>query len=396
MTKLQRTIFITTLAYMSSLAPLATDMYLPAMSRIAADFAASPFYAQLSLTAFFVAFSVGQLVYGPLSDIFGRKAPILVGVAIFALASLGCIFTDNIIVFIVLRFVQALGGCAGVVIARAIINDTFELKDAASAFALMMVVGALAPMLAPSVGAAVQGYFGWQGIFALLAALGAVLFVAVCVLLRESIPQRVAFSLGGVARGYREVLGDARFRCYVLAGGLALAMMFAYISGSAFVFMSHFGLSGQAYSAVFGANALAMMLGSATNGILVRRLSPYDVLPYAFCAVGVLCAGLFVGSFLGLGFVVFEANLFLALLSLGFIVPNVTSLAMSRFKRLSGTASAIFGFTQFALAGAVSALVATLNANSPLPLSLVIIACLMLACVIYFREHWFLVRRFFA
>lgn len=391
----KKIILITTLAYMSSLAPLATDMYLPAMNDIALQLRASEFYAQLSLTAFFVAFSLGQLIYGPLSDIFGRKKPILAGVAIFTLASIACIFVDNIAVFIALRFLQALGGCAGVVIARAVINDTFELKEAASAFALMMIVGALAPMLAPSVGSFLENFFGWRSIFTALSFLGGLLLLAVWLFLAESHTTRAAFSLSAVTHAYAVVGTDKCFASYVLVGALAMAMIFAYITGSSFVFMGHFELSNTAYGAIFGLNALAMMIGSAANAILAKRFSPFTLVSYALCGVLVLCVLLFVGSFFELGFIVFEVNLFCAMLCLGFIVPNVTSLAMARFKQLSGTASALFGFTQFALAGGVSALVGALNANSPLALSLVIILCLLLASLIYFASHWKLVRKSF-
>ena len=142
------------LAYMSALAPLSTDMYLPALERVKQSFATSEFYAQLSVASFFVAFALGQLVYGPLSDKFGRKKPLYAGISLFIAASLACVSFDNIYAFIFFRFLQALGGCAGVVLARAIVNDKFELNEAAAMFALMMVVGSLAPMLAPKIGRA--------------------------------------------------------------------------------------------------------------------------------------------------------------------------------------------------------------------------------------------------
>ncbi len=380
---------------MSAVAPLATDMYLPAMERIAESFGAEPFHMQLTLSAFFVAFSFGQLVYGPLSDTFGRKIPALFGIAIFALASLALNFTDDIAVFIALRFVQALGGCAGVVIARAVINDTFGVKDAAAAFALMMVVGSLAPMLAPTLGSFVENTFGWRFIFDVLAFCGVLLWLFVFFGLKESNRTRKSFSHKAILQGYKKVATDTKFLTFMFSGALAMSMIFAYIAGSSFVFMTHFGLTNSSYGLIFGLNALGMMTGSNINAFLVRRFSPYSILPYAFCAMSVFCVLLVVGGVLNLGFWVFEVNLFFMISSLGFVVPNVTSLAMARFKSLSGTASALFGFTQFALAGAVSALVGVVEANSPLPLALVMSGSLVCASVVYFAKHWFLVRRFF-
>ena len=154
------------LALMSSIAPLSTDMYLPALTQVEESFATSTFLTQLSLASFFLAFSFGQLLYGPMSDVFGRKRPILVGIFIFIISSLGCIVIDDIYSFIILRFFEALGGCAGVVIARAIVNDLFTSKEAVGIYALMMVFSSLAPMLSPTFGGILLQYFSWHIIFA--------------------------------------------------------------------------------------------------------------------------------------------------------------------------------------------------------------------------------------
>lgn len=163
------------LAFMSSLAPLATDMYLPALSEVQKSFATSSFLAQLSLASFFIAFSLGQLIYGPVSDVYGRKKPLYIGVLVFILSSVACISFDSIYAFIFFRFTQALGGCVGVVIAIAIVNDKFNVKEAAGVFALMMVISSLAPMLAPTFGGIFLEYFSWQFIFGVLFVLGAIL-----------------------------------------------------------------------------------------------------------------------------------------------------------------------------------------------------------------------------
>ncbi|STQ85700.1 Inner membrane transport protein ydhC [Helicobacter muridarum] len=179
---------ISMLAFMSSVAPLATDMYLPALPNVSKSFEVDDFYAQLSLASFFVAFALGQLIYGPLSDIFGCKKPLYIGIMLFIVSSFGCMIIDSIYAFIVLRFFQALGGCAGVVIARAIVNDKFNLQEAAGVFALMMVVSSLAPMLAPSIGAILLEFFSWKSIFFILFLFGIGIFLSIIFLLEENIP----------------------------------------------------------------------------------------------------------------------------------------------------------------------------------------------------------------
>lgn len=373
------------LAFMSSLAPLTTDMYLPALGEVQATFATTPFYVQLSLAVFFVAFALGQLLYGPLSDIYGRKKPLYVGITLFIVASLACISFDSVDSFITFRFLQALGGCAGVVIARAIINDNFELKEAASAFALMMVVSSLAPMLAPVFGSFLLDYFSWKSIFATLFALGILLFVLIVFGIQEKNPSRgEKLDLKNILSNYKCILQDRRFRIYVLSASFVMATIFAYITGSSFIFREYFGLSEKAYGILFGVNAVSFMIFANINARIVRKYSPYAVLPYAFVAMFGIALVLIVVGWLDLGFLPFEILLFLMLGMNGFIVPNTTTLAMARFKQISGSASAILGTAQFAFAGAISFIVGAVGANTPFPLALVIACCLLLACGIYF------------
>ena len=232
-----KTKLIVILAFMSSLAPLTTDMYLPALGEVQKSFATTPFYTQLSLAVFFIAFAFGQLIYGPLSDVYGRKKPLYVGVTLFVVASIACISFDSVDSFIIFRFLQALGGCAGVVIARAIINDNFELKEAASAFALMMVVSSLAPMLAPVFGGFLLDYFLWQSIFVTLFALGILLLIFIIFGVKEQkSAQSVKLNFKAVMLNYFHILQDRRFCIYVLSFSFVMATIFAYITGSSFIF----------------------------------------------------------------------------------------------------------------------------------------------------------------
>ncbi|APA78517.1 putative periplasmic protein [Campylobacter jejuni subsp. jejuni M129] len=252
---------IVILALMSSIAPLSTDMYLPALSHVEQSFQTNSFLTQLSIASFFIAFALGQLIYGPLSDIFGRKIPALVGIFFFIVSSLFCVIIDDIYAFIALRFFEALGGCAGVVIARAIVNDLFEIKEAAGIFALMMVFSSLAPMLSPTFGGILLEYFSWHSIFATLFALGILLFLMILFGLKESAPhlKNKKFSHHEAMKSYKFVLSDKRFLVYILCASFALAAMFAYITGSSFVFTQFFSLSEQKFALLFGANALGFI-----------------------------------------------------------------------------------------------------------------------------------------
>ncbi|EAH7983936.1 multidrug effflux MFS transporter [Campylobacter upsaliensis] len=379
-----RLIFI--LALMSSIAPLSTDMYLPALSQVKQSFETSEFLTQLSLASFFVAFALGQLIYGPLSDVFGRKIPALVGIFLFMLSSLFCVIIDNIYVFIILRFFEALGGCAGVVIARAIVNDLFELKEAATIFALMMVFSALAPMLSPSFGGFLIEYFSWHSIFATLFGLGILLFLLIFFALKESAPhlKRQKFSHKETLKSYRFVLKDKPFILYVSCASLVLAAMFAYITGSSFVFINFFGLSERDFGLLFGLNALGFVIFANINAKMVRKIDSEKILFYALIIMLISTLILFVNSLIKPNFWLFELSIFTSIALLGFIAPNTTTLAMARFKDHSGTASAVLGTSQFALAGVISFIVSAVGANTPVILALIMLICVVFANGVYF------------
>ena len=306
-----RLIFI--LALMSSIAPLSTDMYLPALSQVKQSFETSEFLTQLSLASFFIAFALGQLIYGPLSDVFGRKIPALVGIFIFMLSSLFCVIIDNIYVFIILRFFEALGGCAGVVIARAIVNDLFELKEAASIFALMMVFSALAPMLSPSFGGFLIEYFSWHSIFATLFGLGILLFLLIFFALKESAPhlKRQKFSHKETLKSYRFVLKDKPFILYVSCAYFCAAAMFAYITGSSFVFINFFGLSERDFGLLFGLNALGFVIFANINAKMVQKIPSKKFSFYALIIMLISTLILFVNSLIKPNFWLFSNLAFL-------------------------------------------------------------------------------------
>ncbi|RTJ54668.1 multidrug effflux MFS transporter [Campylobacter jejuni] len=377
---------IVILALMSSIAPLSTDMYLPALSHVEQSFQTNSFLTQLSIASFFIAFALGQLIYGPLSDIFGRKIPALVGIFFFIISSLFCVIIDDIYAFIALRFFEALGGCAGVVIARAIVNDLFEIKEAAGIFALMMVFSSLAPMLSPTFGGILLEYFSWHSIFATLFALGILLFLMILFGLKESAPhlKNKKFSHHEAMKSYKFVLSDKRFLVYILCASFALAAMFAYITGSSFVFTQFFGLSEQKFALLFGANALGFVICANINARLVLKYESEKILAKALMIMFISTVILLVNAFFHPNFLLFELSIFTSIVMLGFIAPNTTTLAMARFKEHSGTASAVLGTVQFGFAGLISFVVGAINANMPIILAFVMCACVLVANGVYF------------
>ncbi|EAI7091368.1 multidrug effflux MFS transporter [Campylobacter jejuni] len=377
---------IVILALMSSIAPLSTDMYLPALSHVEQSFQTNSFLTQLSIASFFIAFALGQLIYGPLSDIFGRKIPALVGIFFFIVSSLFCVIIDDIYAFIALRFFEALGGCAGVVIARAIVNDLFEIKEAAGIFALMMVFSSLAPMLSPTFGGILLEYFSWHSIFATLFALGILLFLMILFGLKESAPhlKNKKFSHHEAMKSYKFVLSDKRFLVYILCASFALAAMFAYITGSSFVFTQFFGLSEQKFALLFGANALGFVICANINARLVLKYESEKILAKALMIMFISTVILLANAFFHPNFLLFGLSIFTSIAMLGFITPNTTTLAMARFKEHSGTASAVLGTVQFGFAGLISFVVGAINANTPIILAFVMCACVLVANMIYF------------
>ncbi|HEH3775776.1 TPA: multidrug effflux MFS transporter [Campylobacter jejuni] len=354
---------IVILALMSSIAPLSTDMYLPALSHVEQSFQTNSFLTQLSIASFFIAFALGQLIYGPLSDIFGRKIPALVGIFFFIVSSLFC-----------------------VVIARAIVNDLFEIKEAAGIFALMMVFSSLAPMLSPTFGGFLLEYFSWHSIFATLFALGILLFLMILFGLKESAPhlKNKKFSHHEAMKSYKFVLSDKRFLVYILCASFALAAMFAYITGSSFVFTQFFSLSEQKFALLFGANALGFVICANINARLVLKYESEKILAKALMIMFISTVILLANAFFHPNFLLFELSIFTSIAMLGFIAPNTTTLAMARFKEHSGTASAVLGTVQFGFAGLISFVVGAINANTPIILAFVMCACVLVANMIYF------------
>ncbi|UTO20192.1 multidrug effflux MFS transporter [Acinetobacter sp. Z1] len=345
------TAWIMLLALLTALGPLSIDMYLPALPQMADEFGVSTQMISNTLPAYFLGLAIGQLIYGPVSDRIGRKPPLYFGLTLYVIASLACVFTTNEWTLIVARIFQALGGCVGVVIARAAIRDRLDMQGSAQAFSSMMIVMGLAPILAPMFGAWILNFFVWQAIFVSLAVVGVICWLCVHFFFKESLPveRRLKLSTYQVTTLYAAILKDESFRVPMFAGCLTGAALFCYISSASAVFMGQYGLSQQQFSYAFALNAAGIMLMSSLNKHLNTRM---DIFPrlrlggsiQCFGAVIVVCAGAMADA--PLWFLM--SGLFLVVSGIGLTGPNAMALAMSKQGARAGTASAIMGSMQFA------------------------------------------------
>ena len=362
-------------------APMSIDMYLPSLPALARALGTDAASVQLTLAAFFVGLAIGQVLYGPLADRFGRKPPLYAGLALYVAASAGCALATGIESLIVLRFAQAIGGCAGLVISRAVVRDLYEHQESARMFSALMLVTGVAPVLAPLAGGYLLLWLGWRAIFWGLALFGLACLAAAALWLPETRPPHaVGVGLGGALIAYARLLAHRQFVGHALAGGFAMAGMFAYIAGSPFVFIDVYGVPAQAYGWLFGANAAGIVIASQVNRRLLRRHAAGKILAAANAANALFGVVLLALAARGAaGFFGVLVPLFAYLAVLGFVFPNAAAGAMAPFAERAGSASALLGTLQYVLAAAASVVVGAIHDRSALPMSAVIAACGVLA-----------------
>jgi DHA1 family bicyclomycin/chloramphenicol resistance-like MFS transporter len=362
---------------LTAIGPLSIDMYLPGFPAIAAEFGAVG-RVELTLASFFIGIALGQLFYGPISDRFGRKPPLYIGLVLFTLASVGAATSNSIEALIFWRFIQGLGGCAGMVIARAVVRDRCAPQEAAKAFSLLMLVMGLAPILAPLIGGLLLKLSNWRAIFALLTLFGSLCTIAIWKGLNETHRHHhtAPLRLGNVLRHYGRLLKDKPFMAYTLSSGFAYAGMFAYIAGSPFVLIQLQGISPQHYGWVFGSNAFGLIAASQINARLLRR---HDMIFLLRAALFVVAgAGLFLTTLAVLQLLTLPlllGGLFVFISSLGFISPNASAAALAKQGAEAGAASALMGALQFSLATLAGASMSLWHDGSVLPLAGVLGIC---------------------
>ncbi len=357
MSKKQENILLLILGFVAALGPFSIDMYLPGFRAIAKDLDTDISQVALTLSSYFVGISVGQLVYGPILDRYGRKKPLLFGLTLYTIATIGCAMAPNVEWLIALRFIMALGGCAGMVASRAIIRDNFEAENTARAFSSLILVMGVAPIIAPSLGGYLIESYGWRSVFVCLVIITLILIAVIMRFLDESKSKDKGVSLRPVqvAKAYWKVMGNKQFVIYTITGSLATGAMFAYITDSSFIFMEVFNFEPRAYGLVFGGNASGFILGSQVNRWLLKRYNLEKIT--LFFAFGMSLVGLsliVIYSLNQLHPYLFITLLFMFMFCLGFVNPNTTALSLHPFTNNAGIASALVGsFRMFA--GAIAA-----------------------------------------
>jgi DHA1 family bicyclomycin/chloramphenicol resistance-like MFS transporter len=372
---------IAVLGALVALGPLTIDMYLPALPKIADDLSVSSSVVQLTLTGTLAGLALGQLIVGPLSDSLGRRRPLMAGIVLHMLASLVCLFAPNIAVLGVARGLQGMGAAAAMVVAIAVVGDLYADSVAATVMSRLMLVLGVAPVVAPSLGAAVLLKASWHWVFAALVVLAGGLLLLAALALPETLPasHRRPLKVRSIAATCVEVIRDVRFVILVLVAALGMSGLFAYIAGASFVLQGHYGLDQQAFALVFGAGAVALIGATQFNVVLLRRFAPQSIVVWALVAAslaGVVFVGLSYEHIGGLpGFVL---PIWAILAAMGLVIPNAPAVALSRHPDAAGTAAALLGAAQFGLGAAVAPLVGVLG-NNEIALALVMTAGMVIA-----------------
>lgn len=373
------TIYLGTLA---ALGPLAIDMYLPAFPRIAEAFRVQVSDIQRTLATYFIGLAFGQLIYGPLADRLGRKTPLFIGLTLFVLASAGCALAWSVASLAAVRFVQALGGCAEMVISRAIVRDRFDDKRAAKVFSSLMLVMGLAPILAPLVGGFLAGHLSWRAIFWLHALAGMAALVSTLAFFRESLPpeRRIRHSSAEILSTGLHLLRHREFMLHAMTVSIGTAGLFAYVGGSPYVFEKIFHISEARFGFFFGPIACGIIGMSQVNGLLAGRFDIRTILRAALCVNAAAGSILLIDALTGIGgFWGIYLPLWVFIASMGFVFPNTTVLAMSPHARIAGNASAALGFLQFGISAIggliVSALQNAQTTATAVPMAATIALC---------------------
>ena len=367
-----QTLLILALGALTAVAPMATDMYLPALPAPADDLGVAPTGAQLTLSAFFFGFGFGQLIYGPIADRFGRRVPLLVGLALFTAASFGCALAQSLPTLIVLRFLEALGGCAGPVLARAAVRDLYGGDRAARVLSTMVLVMGAAPLFAPLLGGQLLLFASWRAIFLALSAFGAVCLVAVVCVLGETLPveRRLRASAVGMIRSYGLLLANRRYLGFSFAAASITGGLFSYLTGSPFVFIVLYGVPAEHFGFLFAINVVGLMLGASINRRIVMRLGAHRVLARALFGAAVAGIVLLAVALSGRGgLIALFVPLWCYLTCMGFVGANAMACGLSLFPERAGTASALTGTLQFTVGATCGALVGVLNDGSALPMA---------------------------
>ncbi|MFF7734954.1 Bcr/CflA family efflux MFS transporter [Streptomyces sp. NPDC007984] len=373
------------LGSLTAVPPLAMDMYLPSLPEVTRSLHAPAATVQLTLTACLAGMALGQLVVGPMSDRWGRRRPLLAGLAVFVVATVLCALAPTVELLVALRLAQGLAGAAAIVIARAVVRDLYDGMAMARFFSTLMLISGVAPIVAPLIGGQILRVTDWRGVFAVLTVIGVLIGVLVWTRLPETLApaERHGGGVGEALRSMRGLLADRSFTGYMLTGGFAFAALFAYISASPFVIQEIYGASPQTFSLLFGVNSVGLVVVGQINGkILVGRVSLDRVLGIGLAIVITAATALLLmslGVFGEVGLVPVAAALFVLMSAMGIALPNTQALALMRTKHAAGSASALLGTTSFLIGAVASPLVGVAGEDTALPMAVVQLAAALVA-----------------
>ncbi|WP_282940005.1 multidrug effflux MFS transporter [Paenibacillus sp. RC67] len=373
------------LGALASFGPLSIDMYLPALPTLADDLHTTTSLAQLSLTFCLLGLSLGQLLAGPLSDVRGRRMPLIAGLLVYTVASLLCAFSPSIWALIVLRFIQGFAGAAGIVISRAVVRDMYSGTELTKFFSLLMLVNGVAPIFAPIAGGQLLRATAWPGVFVVLSIFGVLMLIAVLFGLPETLPVQRR-SKGGIAntlKTFRSLASDRMFMGYALSQGLVIAAMFAYISGSPFVIQNIFGASPQMYSMFFAINGLGIIIAGQVTGRLAGKLGEKKLLVSGLVLAMLGGVTLLAMILVGAGLYAILVPLFFVVSSVGIVSATSFALAMQNQAQAAGSASALLGLLSFIAGGVVAPLVGLGGSGTAVPMGIVIAVADVGAVVCY-------------
>lgn len=379
------------LGLFSTLGPFTIDMYLPAFPEIVKQFDTTASLVQLSLTACLLGLGIGQLVMGSLSDVYGRRYPLLISMAVYVAASLACAFSPNIGLLIAFRFVQGFAASAGIVISRAIARDLYSGHELTKFFSMLLLVGNLGPLVAPVTGSGILSFTTWIGVFLALALLGIYLLTMTKWQLQETLPpdRRRPSNFVEQLRNYGSLLRDHQFVGYMLAQGIMIAGVFAYVSGTPFIYQNIYGASPTVFALLFGSNGISLIIGSQLVGRMAHRVSEQTFLLFGLwlaclASVAVLVVALVHGPLYAL-----VIPLFFFVAAIGITSTAAFPLAMESQSRMAGSAAALLGVIPFLLGAVVSPLVGIAGEDTAVPLGVIILLTSAAAMLAYF----FLVRK---
>ena len=366
------------LGSVSAIGPAAMDAYLPGLPELARDFDASPSAAQVTVTTYLLGLALGQLLSGPLSDVHGRRRPLVVGMAVFTVTTLACSLAPSLSVLAGMRLVQGTSAAVGVAVGRAIVRDLYAGAAGARYLSRLMMVIGLAPILAPVIGGQLLRFTSWRGVFVALSVLGLALTAIGARLLPETLPRerRRAAGLGITLRTFEQLLADRRFVGFVLIVGLGGGAMIGYVAGSSFVLQDVYGASPQLYGALFGLNALFLVAGAQVNAHLLTTRSPRSLLRVGLVMLVVAGVALvMIVSLPNAGLTTVVAPLMLQMASWSFVQANALALALTDHPEVAGTAAALLGVSQYAFGAFTAPLVGLGGSDTALPMAVVIAGC---------------------